>query len=85
VAWVGLTQHEAHATSLAAIIPIAAAGAVTFGMDGQLDAAAAALFVVGSIAGAPLGARVMARSSEGALKIAFGVLAVTVGSLLVWT
>jgi uncharacterized membrane protein YfcA len=54
-------------------------------MDGQLDAAAAALFVVGSIAGAPLGARVMARSSEGALKIAFGVLAVTVGSLLVWT
>lgn len=76
---VGLTQHKAHATSLAAIVPIAAVGAATFAIAGAVDYAVAALLAIGSLVGAPLGARIMARSGEGALKIAFGILLMLVG------
>lgn len=79
-----LDQHAAHATSLAAIIPIAAAGATTFAIAGEVDIEAAVFLAVGSIAGAPLGAHIMTRSSQRALKGAFGVLALVVGGLLVF-
>ena len=34
---VGLDRHRAHATSLASILPIAAAGAVTFALSGEVN------------------------------------------------
>ena len=74
----GLSQHQAHATSLAAIVPIAAVGAIAFALDGEIDYAIAALLAIGSLIGAPFGARLMARTKEGPLKIAFGVLMVFV-------
>lgn len=79
---VGLTQHEAHATSLAAMVPIAAAGAVPFGIDGSIDYGVAALLTVGSIVGAPAGARIMARLQEGPLEVAFGALMLIVAGTL---
>lgn len=79
----GTTQHQAHATSLAAIVVIGAVGAVAFGVEGELDVAAAALLTVGALVGAPLGARAMAESSERVLKIAFGSLMVAVGLTLI--
>ncbi|MDQ4027986.1 MAG: sulfite exporter TauE/SafE family protein, partial [Actinomycetota bacterium] len=56
----GHSQHEAHATSLAAILPIAAIGAATFAVAGEVDLRLAGLLGVGAVVGAPLGARVMA-------------------------
>lgn len=85
VLWFGLSQHQAHATSLAAIIPIAAVGAARFAFEGEVDLAAAGLVSVGTLVGAPLGAKIMSSSSEGALKVAFGVFAVIVGGLLAWS
>ncbi len=76
-------QHEAHATSLVAIIPIAAAGAFVFALDGELDTAIGLPLALGSLAGAPLGARVMAATSESRLKVAFGVVNLLIALLMV--
>jgi uncharacterized membrane protein YfcA len=81
---IGHSQHEAQATSLAAILPIAAIGAATFTVAGEVDFGLAGLLGVGAVAGAPLGARVMARSGEGILKVAFGALMVVSGAVLLW-
>lgn len=79
-----LGQHEAHATSLAAIVPIAAVGAVRFAAAGTIDYVLAALLAAGSLAGAPLGARLMARTKEGVLKLLFGALMLVVAGQLLW-
>jgi len=79
VGLIHLGQHEAHATSLAAIIPIATVGALTFAVAGEIDFPVAGLLALGALAGAPLGARIMARTSEGLLKTLFGLLMTGVG------
>lgn len=79
----GFTQHAAHATSLAAIVGIAIAGAATFGTDGEVDAPLALALALGGILGAPLGARVMASLDAARLRAAFGALLCVVGILLV--
>lgn len=78
-------QHRAHVNSLAAGILLGASGAVTFGLDGSLDVPLAGLLALGAIAGAPIGARVMARTPGPRLTMAFGVLLLAVGALLVLT
>jgi len=83
VAVARLSQHYAHATSLAAILPIATVAAARFGVDEEIHYGVAALLALGSLVGAPLGAHVMARVSEGALKITFGLLMVSVGITMV--
>ena len=85
VAVAHLSQHEAHATSLAAVVFMAAVGAATFGAEGEVEVRLAALLAAGSLFGAPLGARIMANTAEGHLKIAFGVFMVIVSGLLLWT
>jgi uncharacterized protein len=80
-----LSQHQAHATSLAAVVLMGAAGAATYALDGEVDITVAALLAAGSLFGAPLGARIMARTAEGPLKVAFGVLMLIVAGLLLWT
>lgn len=80
----GLSQHRSHATSLGAILPIAAVGAVTFALDGKIDPYVAGALAAGSLFGAPLGARLMMRISEGWLKVVFGCLMMATGTLLLW-
>lgn len=84
VTLVGLSQHQGHATSLAAIVPIAAVAAVGFGIEGRLDIAHAGFLAAGSLVGAPIGARVMAGTKEATLKIAFGVFMICVSVSLLW-
>jgi uncharacterized membrane protein YfcA len=79
------SQHHAHATSLAAVVLIGAAGALTFGVDGEVDIGLAALLAAGSLVGAPLGARVMARTAEGNLKTALGAFLVVAAGLMLST
>jgi uncharacterized membrane protein YfcA len=78
-------QHGAHATSLAAIVPIAISGATTFALNGEIDYALAAGLAAGSVLGAPIGVRMMAATAERSLRILFGVLQVAVGILLLVT
>ena len=81
----GFNQHSAHASSLAALIPIASIGALKFALEGSVDYRLAALLAAGALIGAPLGAALMARTKEGALKAVFGLVMVVVGVQLLWS
>lgn len=61
VLWLGLTQHRAHGTSVAAIIASATAAVVPFAIDFEVDWQAAALLLIGALVGATVGARLMGK------------------------
>jgi uncharacterized membrane protein YfcA len=82
VFWGGFRQRDAHAVSLGAIIPISAAGVLTFGAAGEIHLWEAAALAVGAIAGAQVGARLLARADERRLKLAFGVFLLIVAALM---
>lgn len=70
-------QHEAHATSLAAIFLIALSGMVGYGAAGEVDIGLGVALGVGGLVGATIGARLMNRLSVPTLKLIFaGVLIV---------
>jgi uncharacterized protein len=75
---VGLDRHRAHATSLAAIMPIAAAGALFYGMSGELALGIGVAVGLGGAAGSVAGATVMHRTSPRGLTIVFSILLVLV-------
>lgn len=79
VAVAALSQHRAHATSLAAIPLVALAGALVFGSSGNVDLRAAAFLIAGSWVGALLGARIMASMSDMLLRRAFGLMMLAIG------
>lgn len=77
------TQRYAHGTSLAAIVPIAAAGVAGFALGDEVDWAVAGLIVVGSALGAQVGTRLIHRLSQHHLRLAFaGLLIVTAARLV---
>lgn len=59
VLWLGLSQHQASGTSLAAVIATAGAALISFARDGTVDIEAAALIASGAIVGAAIGARIL--------------------------
>lgn len=75
---VGLTQHRAQSTSLAAIVPIAIVGAILFGRADSVDLGAAAVLAAGSLVGARGGALLMHRLSGVLLARIFGVFLIIV-------
>lgn len=83
VTLVAFSQHRAHATSLAAIVPIASVAVAVFAVEGAVEYDTAALLAGGAILGAPLGARAMAAVGERSLEAAFGVFLVAVGVTMV--
>ena len=72
VVLIGFGQHRAHATSLAAIVPIAVVGALVFGRADSVNLLAAMVLVGGSLLGVQAGARLMNRLSDERLALAFG-------------
>lgn len=79
----GLSQREAHATSLAAMILIAGAALIVYGGAGQIDFVAALALVLGSLVGARTGASLLAEASERTLKLCFGNFLIVAAALLV--
>jgi hypothetical protein len=79
----GATQHQAHATSLTAIVPIGLVGFGVFALHGEVHYAIAALLVAGASIGAPFGARAMARIPERSLALVFAVVLVVAGIRLI--
>lgn len=71
-------QARAQATSLAAIVPIAAVGALIFGRADSVDLVAALLLSAGSLLGVQAGARLMHRLSDERLTLIFGIFLVIV-------
>jgi uncharacterized protein len=82
VLWGGYGQRDAHAVSLGAIIPISVAGVLTFGAAGEIRVWEALALAGGSIAGAQVGARFLARADERKLKLAFGVFLLVVAAVM---
>lgn len=76
VVLIGFGQHRAHATSLAAIVPIAAVGAFVFGRADNVDLLAGVVLAAGSLLGVQAGAHLMNRLTDARLAIAFGVFLV---------
>jgi uncharacterized membrane protein YfcA len=74
----GLGQVEAAATSLLAIVPTAAVGAIRQRSHGNLRARAALVVGLASVAGAEVGVRIANGVDEGLLRRAFGVLLLVV-------
>jgi uncharacterized protein len=72
--WAGLNRHSSHATSLASILPIAAAGALSFGLSGEIDLGIGVLVGLGGVVGSAFGATVMNRSSPRALTLVFDIV-----------
>ena len=82
VLWTGLTQRQANATSLVAIIPIAVAAVPIYYLRAgapQVELRVALFLVVGSMVGAYVGARALRRIPERALRIGVAVAMVLVG------
>jgi uncharacterized membrane protein YfcA len=77
---IGFTQHAAHATSLAAIVVIAAAAVVPFALDGAIAPVASLVLAATAMAGAYLGATLMHRLSEVWLRRVFIVFLVLVAA-----
>jgi uncharacterized protein len=73
VLWLSMGQRLAHAISLAAIIPISAAAAISYYLDGgHIELLPAAALALGGICGARVGAGLLARIPERPLKAMFG-------------
>jgi uncharacterized membrane protein YfcA len=68
---VGFDRHRSHATSLAAIVLIAAVGAISFGVSGQIEVVMGVTVGIGGILGSVIGATVMHRISARSLTIVF--------------
>jgi uncharacterized protein len=79
----GFGQRHAHAVSLGAIIPISAAGVVTFGAAGEVRVWEAVALAAGSVVGAQAGAHLLVRADDRRLKLAFGLFLVVVAVLMV--
>jgi len=82
--WFGLTQHEAHGTSLAVIAATALPATIVYALRGQVDVPTALMVALGSLVTARLGARAATRLSGRALKWAFAVFIALVAIRLFW-
>jgi uncharacterized membrane protein YfcA len=77
-----MEQRRAHATSLAAIIPIALAAVVGYALDDSVDWAAAGLLTAGAIAGTVAGTRFLRRIPQRALRLIFALFILGSAALL---
>lgn len=77
-----MEQRRAHATSLAAIVPIALAGVVGYALDDAVDWAAAGLLTAGAVAGTVVGARLLRRAPERGLRVVFALFLLASAALL---
>lgn len=82
VFWAGYAQRDAHAISLAAIIPISCASVLTYGIAGEIRPWEALALAAGSIAGARIGAGALARMRDRPLKLVFGLFLAAVAVLM---
>ena len=82
VVWAGVSQRQANATSLVAIIPIALAALPIYYFRAgapHVDLHMAFFLVIGSVVGAYAGARLLKRIPDRPLRIGVAVLLIAVG------
>ncbi|MDT3699966.1 MAG: sulfite exporter TauE/SafE family protein [Thermincola sp.] len=69
----GISQHQAHGTSLAVILPTTVASCIVYGLNNNLNYTIALQVVTGGILGGYLGARLMNKIPADRLRQFFGV------------
>ena len=69
--WLGMPQKLAAGTSVAAILPTAVVGAISYAVQGNVDWIAAICLAVGIVIGAQLGTYLLARLPVGVIQWAF--------------
>lgn len=69
--WLGMNQKLAAGTSVAAILPTAVVGAISYGVQGHVDWIAALCLAFGIVLGAQLGTYLLARLPLGVIQWAF--------------
>ncbi len=80
----GFPHKLATGTSLTAIVPISAAGAIGYAVEGEVDAVAALLVAAGALVGAVIGTALLVRLRSRTLQLAFaGLLLVTADRMFV--
>ena len=84
-AYLGLTQHQAHGTSLAAIGATAVAGLVVYALHGHVAWLWAVTMALSSVLSAPWGARLAARTGRVGLARAFAIFLLLVAARLLWS
>ena len=82
VALLGFSQHKAHGTSLAVIIPIAIISAIVYALHGNMNWVLVAEIGSASVAGAIIGAKLMMRVPAYRLRQLFGVYTIAIGIFL---
>jgi uncharacterized membrane protein YfcA len=85
VMWLGVEQRTAHATSLAAITPIAATAAAGYAVHGDVDWRAGGLVLLGSMVGANYGVRLLHGLSLPVIQRGFALLLIATAVRLVWS
>ena len=85
VLWMGLDQRRSHATSLAAVLPIAVAGAIGYSASGYVDWHAVAALLAGSIFGAVYGVKLLGQVSLKFLQLGFAGLLYLSAMRLIWS
>jgi len=83
ILFANLDQRRASTTSLAAIVPAAIAGSLTYFANGQIDLLAALIVAVGGIVGSWIGSWLLRRLSLGWLRWLFIALLIAVAVRLV--
>ena len=76
ISFLGVSQHKAHATSLAAIAPLAVMSAAVYSSYGNLNIYLACVIAVGGVIGAYIGASLMPHINATILQRLLGVLCI---------
>jgi hypothetical protein len=82
---VGMDRHRSHATSLASILPIAAAGAISFGLSGEVDLGLGVAVGTGGMVGSMVGASLLNRLSTRSLAVFFGLVILAAGIRMIFS
>jgi uncharacterized membrane protein YfcA len=82
VGLLGATQHKAHGTSLAVIVPIAIISAAVYALRGDVNWTLVAAIGSASVIGVIVGARLMMKVPALRLRQLFGVYTIAIGILL---
>jgi len=82
VAFLGMGQHQAHGTSLFAVVFTGLVGAVTYAMHGSVNHFAAAVLAATAGVMAAIGARYTQRLSEKVLRRTFGFFLIAMSALM---
>ncbi len=83
ILWLGYGEREATGTSLAAIVVVAALGALVHGAYGNVHVGKGLLIAAPAVAGVVLGAALQQRIPERAVSLAFAALLVASAAILV--